>query len=182
MSWKFPHVSKSLSRSVKTKFGQVMMHWTEVASICRVCKISPICFHGFLCGIFDAVESHHNASESVETFHTSSNHRLEVKKLSLGQWWCTGQRVLEFTYGSNILSLSFMWLNSWKFENWIEIAWNLSQMTEWVVIAERTKFRILSMHFTAFAQSARFHLYGFQGPSLWYLFCGKSSPNHCLKV
>ena len=141
------------------------------------------------------MESHHNASESVETFHTSSNHCLEVKKLSLGQWWCTGQRVLEFTYGSNILSLSFMWLNSWKFENWIEIAWNSSQMTEWVVIAERTKFRILSMHFTAFAQSARFHLYGFQGPSLWYfvdlkchLIASESletfhtSPHHCLDV
>ena len=106
--------------------------------ICRVCKISPIFFQGFLCGIFDAVESHHNASESVETFHTSPNHCLEVKKLSLGQWWCTGQRVLEFTYGSNISSLSFIWLNSWKFENCIGIVWNSSQMTEWVVVAEQT--------------------------------------------
>ena len=94
-------------------------------------------FKDLLCGTF-FVESHHNASESVETFHTSSNHCLEVKKLSLGQWWCTGQRVLEFTYGFNILSLSFMWLNSWKFENCIEIAWNSSQMTEWVVVAEQT--------------------------------------------
>ena len=43
-----------------------------------------------------------------------------------------------FSYGSNILPLSFMWPNSWKFENCIEIAWNSSQMTESVFVAEKT--------------------------------------------
>ena len=35
-------------------------------------------FKGLHCGIFVAVESHHIASESIESSHTSPNHCLEV--------------------------------------------------------------------------------------------------------
>ena len=95
-------------------------------------------FKDLLCGTFVDLKCHHIASESLETFHTSPNHCLDVKKFSLGHWWCTGLRFLEFTYGSNIVPLSFMWLNSWMFENCIEIASNSSGMSESVFVAEKT--------------------------------------------
>ena len=128
---------------------------------------------GLLCGIFVAVESHHIASESVETSHSSPNHCLRF-----GPWWCTVQRFVEFTYGSNILPLSFMWLNSWKFENCIVIAWNSSQMTEWVFVAEKSLFWILSIHFTAgvFVAVESHHNASESVES------SQTSPNHCLQV
>ena len=136
-----------------------------LASICwiiRVCKISAIWLSRAFSvvstdgGIFVDLKSHHISSESLKTLHMPPNHCLEVKKLSLGHWWCTGDRFLEFTYGSNILPLSFMWQNSWNFENCIEIAWNSSES---IFVAEKTVFWILGIHFTAFAESARFYLY-----------------------
>ena len=127
---KWPNRSLLLKKLSSEYLAYILLHLQSLQDF------TYMAFKDLFCGTF-FVESHHNTSESVETFHTSPNHCLEVKKLSLGQWWCTGQRVLEFTYGSNILSLSFMWLNSWKFENCIGIAWNSSQLTEWVVIAEQ---------------------------------------------
>ena len=35
--------------------------------------------------------------------------------------------------------------------------------------AEKTLFELARIHLSAFAKSARFHLYSFQGPCLWYL-------------
>ena len=144
-SWKFENASKlletlhewvnrsSLLKRLSSEYpGYIVLHLQSLQDL------TYMSFKGLLCGIFVNVESDHNASESVESFHAWPNHCLEVKRLSLGHWWCTGRRFLEFTYGSNILPLSFMWLNSWKFENCIEMAWNFSQMTEWVVVAEQT--------------------------------------------
>ena len=39
---------------------------------------TDMAFKGHLCGVVVAVESHHIASESIETSHTSPNHCLEV--------------------------------------------------------------------------------------------------------
>ena len=124
----------------------------------------------FLCGIFVDLETHYIASESFETFHTSPNHCLLMEKLSLIQWWCTAETFLEFTCGSNnIALLSFMYLNFWKFANFHEITWIFAKMIESVCVVEKTLFGLPRSHLCYFPESPRFHLYSFQGLSLWYL-------------
>ena len=97
-----------------------------------------ISFKGLLCGIFVHFTYHHSASKSFETFHTSPLHWVLMKKLSLGFWWYTRERSLEFTCGSNILPLSFLCLNFLKFKNSHEMAWNFAQVTESVFVVEKT--------------------------------------------
>ena len=69
-----------------------------------------ISFKAFICGIFVHLATHHIASKSFEIFQASPNNWLLIRKLSLIYSWCTGERFPGFTYGSHILSLSFMCL------------------------------------------------------------------------
>ena len=166
------------------------MHFTAFAQSARFRLYG---FQGPSLWYFVDLKCHLIASESLETFHTSPHHCLDVKKFSLGRWWCTGLRFLEFTYGSNIVPLSFMWLNSWIFENCIEIAWNFSRISEsWL--------KRLSSAYPAYIVLHLQSLQDFSYMSFKGLLCGISvnvesdhnasewvesfhtCPNHCLEV
>ena len=58
-------------------------------------------------------------------------------KLSLGHLWCTTDRLLEIAHDSNILPVSFVSLNFWKFANLHKMGWDFAQVTEWVLIDEK---------------------------------------------
>ena len=60
-----------------------------------------------------------------------------MRKLILGHLWWTTERLLEIACDSNILPLSFLSLNFWKFQKSNKIAWNFAQMTEAVVVDEK---------------------------------------------
>ena len=96
-----------------------------------------IAFKELLCGNSIVLAIHHIESNWFETFHTSSNHCLFMRKLTLGHLWCTTERLLEIAYDSKILPLSFLSLNFWKFQKSNKIAWNFAQMTEAVVVDEK---------------------------------------------
>ena len=80
----------------------------------------------FLCGVFVDLGTHHTESESLETFRISPYQSIVIRKLCLGNLWFSGQRFLEFTYGSNFNHFFFICLNLWKFPNSDEIASNFS--------------------------------------------------------
>ena len=61
-----------------------------------------------------------------------------MRKLTLGHLWCTTERLLEIACDSNILPLSFLSLNFWKFQKSNQMAWNFAQMTEAVVVDEKS--------------------------------------------
>ena len=48
------------------------------------------------------------------------------------------QRLLEIASDSNILPISFLFLNFWKFQKSNKMAWNFAQMTEAVVVDEKS--------------------------------------------
>ena len=96
-----------------------------------------IAFMDLLCGSCIVLAIHHIESNSFETFHASSNHCLFMRKLILGHLWCTTERFLEISCNSNILPLSFLSLNFWKFQKSNKIAWNFAQMTEAVVVDKK---------------------------------------------
>ena len=99
-----------------------------------------IAFKDLLCGNSIVLAIHHIESNSFETFHASSNHCLLMRKLTLGHLWCTTEVVelLEIACDSNILPLSFLSLNFWKFQTLYQMAWNFAQMTEAVVVDEKS--------------------------------------------
>ena len=90
----------------------------------------------FLCVVFVDLGTHHIESESLETLYKSSYQSIVIRKLGLGNFWFSGERILEFTYGSNF-GHSFISLNLWKFANSHEITWNFSQLTEWVLVDQK---------------------------------------------
>ena len=61
-----------------------------------------------------------------------------MRKLTLGHLWCTTERLLEIACDYNILPLSFLSLNFWKFQKSNKMAWNFAQMTEAVVVDEKS--------------------------------------------
>ena len=130
----------------------------------------------FLFGIFVDLPAHHIKSKSLETFHTSPNHWLFIRKLSLGHAWCTRDKLVDQACTSNILPLSFICLNFWKFGNLFESSWNFATMTEPVCVDAKTYFHLPSTHLTAFAECLRFHLCSFHVLSVWYLCWFASSP------
>ena len=67
----------------------------------------------FLSGILVDLATHHTASKSFEILHASSNNCLLIRKLSLMELWCSGNRFLDFTSGFHILSLL---LCTWIFQ------------------------------------------------------------------
>ena len=80
----------------------------------------------FLCGVFVDLGTHHTESESLETLHTSPYESRVIRKLCLVNLWFSGQRFLEFTYGSNFNHFFFICLNLLKFPNSDKIASNFS--------------------------------------------------------
>ena len=52
-----------------------------------------IAFKDLLCGNCIVLAIHHIESNSFETFHTSSNHCLLMRKLTFGHLWCTTERL-----------------------------------------------------------------------------------------
>ena len=96
-----------------------------------------IAFKDLLCGNCIVLAIHHIELNSFETFYASSNHCLLIRKLTLGHLWCTTERLLEIACDSNILPLSFLFLNFWKFQKSNKIAWNFAQMTKAVVVDEK---------------------------------------------
>ena len=105
-----------------------------------------IAFKDLLCGNCIVLAMHHIESNSFETFHASSNYFLFIRKVILGHLWCTTMRLLEIACDSNILPLSFLSLNFWKFQKSNKIAWNFAQMTEPVVVDEKGLFGVLAIH------------------------------------
>ena len=97
-----------------------------------------IAFKDLLCGNCIVLAIHHIESNSFQTFQASSNHCLFMRKLTLGHLWCTTERLLEIACDSNILPLSFLSLNFWKFQKSHKMAWNFAQMTEAVVVDEKS--------------------------------------------
>ena len=97
-----------------------------------------IAFMDLLSGSCIVLAIHHIESNSFETFHASSNHCLFMRKLILGRLWCTTERLLEIACDSNIFPLSFLSLNFWKFQKSNKMAWNFAQMTEAVVVDEKS--------------------------------------------
>ena len=81
----------------------------------------------FLFGIFVDLPAHHIKSKSLETLHTSPNHWLFVRKPSLTLAWCTRDRLLDQACTPNILPLSFVCLNFWKFANFF---WKFVKLCE----------------------------------------------------
>ena len=130
----------------------------------------------FLFGIFVDLPAHHIKSKSLETFHTSPNHWLFIRKLSLGHAWCTRDKLVDQACTSNILPLSLVSLNFWKFANLFESSWNFAKMTEPVCVKGKILFGLPSTHLTAFAECLRFHLWSFHVLSVWYICWFASSP------
>ena len=88
---------------------------------CRVSKISPMELSCPFCLLSLLIcQLCHIKSKSLETFHTSPNHWLFIRKLSLGHAWCTTDKLVDQACTSNILTLSFICLNFWKFANLFE--------------------------------------------------------------
>ena len=150
-------------------------------------------FKGYLFCIFVHLGAPHIASNWFQILLTSLNHCLLSIKQSLSKLWCTAEGFLELTSDCNILPLSFLLLNFWKFTNFCKITWNFAQMTETVFVDEETDFELPRIYLSGFADSPRFYLYSFQ----CYLFgiflhLGNqditsnwfenlhTSPNHCL--
>ena len=154
---------------------------------------NSIAFIGYVLCIFVHLGTHHIASNWFEILHTSPNHCLLLIRQSLTKLWCTAEGFLELTNSCNILPLSFLLLNFWKFGNSCKITWNFAQMIETVFVDEKTYFELPRIHFSGFADSPRFHLYSFQGylfgmflhlgnqdiASNWFEIL-HTSPNHCL--
>ena len=76
---------------------------------------------GFLFGTFVDLAIYHIASKSFETLHASPNDCLLMIKVSLGHLLFLAEKLLEF-YTSNILPLSFMYLNFLKLVKYHEWA------------------------------------------------------------
>ena len=146
---------------------------------------------GYLFGIFVHLGNAHIAWNWFEIFHTSTNHCLLSIEQSLSKLWCTAEGFLELTRGCNILPLSFLLLNFWKFANSYKITWNFAPMTETVFVDEKNfgpGYILVVLqtvqHFTS--------IYSFHGLSLsYFVHLGTdhiisnwseilhTSPNHC---
>ena len=154
---------------------------------------TSIAFKGYLFCIFVHLGTHHIASNWFEILHTSPNHCLLSIKQSLSKLWCTAEGFLDLTSGCNILALSFLLLNFWKFANSCKITWNFAQMSEAVFLDGKPTLNCLGYILVVFHALQDSTSIAFKG----YLFCIfvhlgthhiasnwfqilHTSPNHCL--
>ena len=77
---------------------------------------TSIALKGYVFCIFVHLGSHHIASNWFEILRTSPNDCLLSIKQSLSKLSCIAEGLLELTSGCNILPLSFVLLNFWKFQ------------------------------------------------------------------
>ena len=143
--WKFQNPTKWLETLQKwpkllSLMKKVSLEWPShiFVVLLSLQDFTYIAFKDLLCGNSIVLAIHHIESNSFETFHTSSNHCLLMRKLTLGHLWCTTERLLEIACDYNILPLSFLSLNFWKFQKSNKMAWNFAQMTEAVVVDEKS--------------------------------------------
>ena len=137
---------------------------------------TSIAFKGYFFCIFVHLGTHHIASNWFEILHTSPNHCLLSIKQSLSKLWCATEGFLELTSGCNIIPLSFLLLNFWKFSNSWKIPWNFAQMSEAVFVDEKSYFELPRIYLGGFSDSPRFQVYSLQRLSLLYLCSFGNSP------
>ena len=190
ITWNFAQMTETVFVDQKTYFELPRIHLSGFADSPRFHLYS---FQGYLFGIFLHLGNQHITSNWFEILHTSPNDCLLSIKQILSKLWCTAEGFLELTSGCNILPLSFLLLNFWKFANSCKITWNFAQMTETVFVDQKTYFELPRIHLSGFADCPRFHLYSFQGylfgiflhlgnqhiTSNWFEIL-HTSPNHCL--
>ena len=164
MAWNFAHLTDSAVVDKKTTL-ELLEH--IIVILWSPKHFTYLAFKGFLCFYIVYVAFHHIASKSFETFHTSPNNCLLMIKVNLVHLWFSPERLLELPYGSNIMPLSFMCLNFWKYANIQQMAWNFAHLTESAVVDKKTYFGASWTHHSGFAESKRFHLSSFQGLSLF---------------
>ena len=116
-------------------------------------------FKFFLCGMFVHLATHHIASRPLEIFHSSPKQCVFMRRLSLSQLWFSWDMCLQFSCGSDILLVCFIFLNFWKFANSSKIDSNFAKVIESVIVDEKTWFGVLNIHISAFLESPRFHPY-----------------------
>ena len=134
MAWNFAHLTESAVVDKKPTL-ELLEHIIVVLQSPK--DFTYLAFKGFLCFNFVYFAVHHIASKSFETFHTSPNNWLLMKKASLCHLWFTPARLLLFPYGSNIMPLSLMSLNFWKYANIHLISWNFVQFTDLAVVDKK---------------------------------------------
>ena len=137
---------------------------------------TSIAFKGYLFCIFVHLGTHHIASNWFEILHTSPNHCLLLIRQSMTKLWCTAEGFLELTNSCNILPLSFLLLNFWKFSNSHQITWNFAQMSEAVFLDGKTFFELPRIYLGGFSDCPRLHLYSLQRLSLLYVCSFGNSP------
>ena len=135
LGWDFAQMIESVIVHEKSQFG-VPCHILVVLQ--GVKDFTYIAFKGLIYGNFVDLAIHHIEWTSFETFHASSNHWLLIRKLSLGHFWLTTEKFLEFACGFNNLPASLMLLNFWKFSNSNKIGWDFAQMIKSDVVDEKT--------------------------------------------
>ena len=116
-------------------------------------------------------------------------------KGNLGHLWFSPERLLELLYGSNIMPLSFMCLNFWKYANIHQMAWNFAHLTDSAVVDKKPSLELVG-HIIVVLQSLKDFTYvAFKG-FLCFIFvylavhhiASKSfetfhtSPNNCLLI
>ena len=89
-----------------------------------------IAFKGLLCINCLHSESHHMASKSFETFHTSPNDEVLMIKLSLGHWWFTAEIFLQLTCSSKI---NYFLLCAWISEILKYLMKSLETLDKWPI-------------------------------------------------
>ena len=123
----------------------------------------------YLCGIFAHLESHHIQLRSFGTLQKIFESLAFDEKTKFWPLMIHCGKVPRVGLWFSHFTTSFMCLNFWNFENCHEITWNFAQIIESVFVVEKTWFGFPSRNLSAFGECHRFHLYSFQGPSLWYL-------------
>ena len=111
--------------------------------------------------------SHHIASNSFETFHTMPNDKVLMIKLSLGHCWFTAEMFLQLTCSSKI---NYFLLCAWISEILKYLMKSLETFHKWPIeysLLKKLSLELAPMMLMLFPKSPRFHLYSFQGPSLY---------------
>ena len=126
-----------------------------------------IAFKGLLCINCLHSESHHIASKSFETFHTLPNDEVLMIKLSLGHCWFTAEMFLQLTCSSKI---NYFLLCAWISEIFKYLMKSLETFHKWPIeysLLKKLSLELAPIMLVLFQSPPRFHLYSFQGPSLY---------------